>query len=262
MWDFLVAPLVPLSSSKRVLTISPTIMNLKDPQFGKSQFFWSLGSDVDSLKPPIRKLLADHPDLKRVAIFCWNNFWGEAHLRMWRQVLHDEQREVVAQECEGDFSSDLRALTQKLVSLKPDLIIASTNLGAFAKRKAELKSPASVLNTADLVEFVEDPNFPVAILEGQYMTDWKEPEAFSGAYLMKFGQLPLHEASKSYYALQAVVKAAELLQPGESLGDSIRRVKITKPDNTTIDFSLRHPYPNDSVASLRQVRNGRLVDVE
>lgn len=53
---------------------------------------------------------------------------------MWKEVLVTHNREIVPEECEKDFSSDLRSLTLKLSKSNPDIVIGSNLIGIFAKR--------------------------------------------------------------------------------------------------------------------------------
>jgi branched-chain amino acid transport system substrate-binding protein len=259
LWDFLTLPLVPLSASTKTLTISPTVMDVAPGALSKSDYFWSLGSRVASLRPPTEKFLALNPNAKQVGIFCWSNPWGEAHLAMWRQAIQTGGRGLGGVECDNDFTSDLRPLVRRLVSRKPDAIFASTSIGTFAKRLSETRYPGVILSTSDIQEQLRDRSFDKKLLEGYYFTDWKEPEDFSRRYTKRFGATPFHEASKSYYALQALKEAALLRRDGEPLAQSIRRVVITKPDGALIDFS-HHPFPNDTPATLFRVTQGVVVE--
>ena len=259
LWDYTVIPLIPLSASSKTLTISPLMMDFSPEHTSKSEYFWTLGSKVGSLKPPVERFLDLHPQANRIGIFCWDNPWGEAHLKMWREVAQTHGREVVVEACDGDFASDLRAVTRRMMAQKSELMMAATIISTFAKRISELKSPAPVLTTSDIRDSLRDPAFDKRLLEGYYFTDWKEPKEFADRYLKRFGTPPVHEASKSYYALIALRDAALAQREGEALADVIRRVVVKKTDGATIDFSKR-PYPNDSSATLFKVVNGEAVE--
>jgi branched-chain amino acid transport system substrate-binding protein len=259
VWDFLTLPLIPLSASAKTLTISPTAMDFSPGLLSQSPYFWSLGSRVESLRAPTQQFLNLHPQGKRVAIFCWDNPWGEAHLAMWRKAIQEGGRTIALEACEHDFASDLRPLTRRLLAQKPDLIFASTIIGTFAKRASELKSATVVLSTSDIRDNLRDPSFDKKLVEGYYFTDWKEPEEFSKRYSARFGTTPFHEASKSYYALIAIRDAALARKEGQTLAEAIRTITVTKSDGTTIDFS-QHPFPNDSPATLFRVTNGEPVE--
>jgi branched-chain amino acid transport system substrate-binding protein len=259
LWDFTVIPLIPLSASSKTLTISPLMMDFSPEHISKSDYFWTLGSKVGSLRAPLERFLDLHPEQKRIGIFCWENPWGLAHLEMWREVARARGREVVIEACDGDFASDLRAVTRRMVAQKSELMIAATIISTFAKRVSELKSTAPVLTTSDIRDSLRDSAFDKKLLEGYYFTDWKEPEEFSKRYHKRFGTPPVHEASKSYYALISIRDAALAKREGESLSDAIRRVVVKKEDGTTIDFSKR-PYPNESPATLFKVVSGEAVE--
>ena len=138
-------------------------------------------------------------------------------------------------------------------------MIAATIINTFAKRISELKSTAPVLTTSDICDTLRDPAFDKKLVEGYYFTDWKEPELFAKRYLQRFGTPPVHEASKSYYALISIRDAALLKRQEESLADAIHRVVVKKTDGTTVDFSKR-PYPNESPATLFRVVNGEAIE--
>lgn len=260
IWDFLVSPLIPLSKQSKTPTISPTVMDFVGTELAGSEYFWSLGSRVSSLEPATTKFLELHPGKTKTGIFCWNNFWGEAHLQEWRRMLAKSGRTIVSEQCESDFSSDLRAVALKIQTSKPELVLASTLIGTFARRLSELQSKVPVLSTADMLEELENAGFDKSLIENWYFTQWKDPEDFARKYEKKFGIPPIHEASKSYYALLALAEAWKGKKAGETLTESLRRVKLTKSDGGRIDFS-KQPFSNETVASLYQVKSGKAVEV-
>jgi ABC-type branched-subunit amino acid transport system substrate-binding protein len=260
LWDFLVTPLIPLSASSKTLTISPTAMDFSAEILSQSPYFWSMGSKVESLRTPTEQFLDLHPELKTVGIFCWNNHWGEAHLAMWRKVLQERGKTIAVEACEQDFSSDLRVVMRRIANPNPSMVFASTIIGTFAKRKFELKSTAFVLSTSDLLEVLRDPLFDKKMVEGYYFTDWRDPEEFRARYIKRFATTPIHEASKSYYALLSIKNAALIRKAGESLAYAIRRVSFKKSDGELIDFS-NQPFANNSPAYLYRVTNGEAVAV-
>jgi branched-chain amino acid transport system substrate-binding protein len=259
LWDFTVIPLIPLSAASKTVTIAPIMMDFSPEHVSKSDYFWTLGSKVGSLKPPLERFLDLHPDKKRIGIFCWDNPWGQAHLAMWKEVAQARGRQVVVEACDGDFASDLRAVTRRMVAQQSEIMIAATIISTFAKRIAELKSTAPVLTTSDIRDSLRDSAFEKKLLEGYYFTDWKEPQEFAKRYQKRFGTPPVHEASKSYYALISIRDAVLAKRERESLSDAIRRVVVKKEDGTTIDFSKR-PYPNDSPATLFRIVDGEAVE--
>ncbi len=260
IWDFLVSPLIPLSKQSKTPTISPTVMDFVGSELAGSEYFWSLGSRVVSLEPATIKFLEVNSGKTKTGIFCWNNFWGEAHLQEWRRVLAKSGRTIVSEQCESDFSSDLRAVSLKIQATKPELIFVSTLIGTFAKRLSELQSKVPVLSTADMLEELENTGFDKSLVEDWYFTQWKDPEDFAKKYEKKFGMPPIHEASKSYYALLALAEAWREKKSDETLTDSLRRVKLTKSDGGHIDFS-KQPFANETVASLYQVKSGKAIEV-
>jgi branched-chain amino acid transport system substrate-binding protein len=259
LWDFTVIPLIPLSASSKTLTISPLMMDFSPEQLSKSEYFWTLGSRVGSLQPPLERFLDLHPQGKRIGIFCWDNPWGQAHLKMWKEVAQARGREVVVEACDSDFASDLRAVTRRMVAQRSEIMIAATIISTFAKRMSEIKSKAPVLTTSDIRDSLKDSAFDKKLLDGYYFTDWAEPKEFAKRYLKRFGTPPVHEASKSYYTLISLRDAALLKRDDEELADAIRRVIVKKEDGTTVDFS-RSPYPNESPATLFKVVNGEVIE--
>ncbi len=261
LWDFLVVPLVSLSKRLSMPTISPTVMGMEGRELYGSPFFWSLGSQTSSLDDAVNRFFKLHPHKTRAAIFCWDNAWGEAHRLRWRKLIEQSALSLVAEKCEVDFASDLRGLTLAITQKNPEMIIASTILGTFAKRLAETKNTASVLTTSDLLEEIQNKDLDPKLIEGWYFTQWEDPPLFSERYKKKFGYSPLHEASNSYYAVMALAEAARTKTDKESLAESLKRVRIEKEDGRSISFA-EHPFANATQAGLYQYQNGivRRVD--
>lgn len=261
LWDFLVVPLVSLSKRHAMPTISPTVMGLENGELHSSPFFWSLGSQMSSLDNAVSRFFELHRGKTRTAIFCWENNWGEVHRRRWRTLIERSSLSLVAEKCEADFASDLRALTLAITQKKPEMIIASTILGTFAKRLAEAKNTAVVLTTSDLLEEIQNKELDQSFIDGWYFTQWQDPPGFSEKYMKKFGYQPRHEASNSYYAILALVDAARSKKVGDSLTESLRQVRIEKEDGRAISFA-QHPFANTTKAELYRYTKGEIVRVD
>lgn len=175
-------------------------------------------------------------------------------------MISENNLSVAAENCESDFGSDLRAVALALSRAKPDLMIASTIIGTFAKRLSELHSTAAVLATSDMLEELNNPGLDKALVEGWYFMQWEDPKDFAAQYRQRYGEAPQHEASKSYYALKALVEATRVRKSGQALVEALRSIKIQKSDGDIIDFS-KHPFPNQTKAKLFKVSKGQAEEV-
>ena len=77
MWSFITNPLIPIAEDKKVVLISPTVMD-KSVE-GESDYFYTLGHTVDSQRNAVNKFLEMNPGAKTAAVFCWDDAWGRSH---------------------------------------------------------------------------------------------------------------------------------------------------------------------------------------
>ena len=128
VWAFLSNPLVPLSESNKIITISPTVMD--NSVEGTSTYFFTMGHTTSSIKSAIEKFFDVNPSAKTVGIICVNaNTWGRAFTKAYEDVIKERGKEIVVKSCSNDNNViDYRLEAAKIKEAKPDLVLVNGQL--------------------------------------------------------------------------------------------------------------------------------------
>ena len=258
VWSMLANPLVPLSQQSKLVTISPTLMDSSAE--GSSPYFFSLGHSVSKLQGAVEKFFTANPAVKSVAILCWDDAWGHAHVDLWKQVIAAKNLELLEVSCQGDFTHDYKAEISRLARKKPDALIVGHMVDVVAKRLAEQNFHPVILSTSNVVEHLVSGSLPPTLVEGFYYTDWAPGESFTTRFIKRFGKQPLVEAQNHYEALRALALAAANRKNDETLVTALRRVRF-QGETDLIDFN-QGPFANLGLPDLYRVQSGVVNKVQ
>jgi len=257
VWSFITNPLIPLADQKKVVLISPTVMD-KSVE-GKSDYFYTIGHTVGSQRDSVRKFLASNATAKTATILCWNDAWGQAHEQLFKEVMAERGVKLLGEECTNDFGSNYRTELAKLQALKPDVLFATPGTIAFYKTRHELGVTTPTLTTNIVIDGLENQNMPRELAQGLYFTEWTPNQAFVDSFKKMYGKTPIMEAQNHYEAVRALAKAMEN-NPDDVLA-GLRTVKYEGIAGT-IDFTGDHTQVNQENAKLYIVGESEYVEVK
>jgi ABC-type branched-subunit amino acid transport system substrate-binding protein len=225
---------------------------------GKSDYFFSMGYRIESLRGAVESFFAVNSAVKSAAILCWDDAWGRAHVKLWREIAHRHGVSIVDEVCESDFGNDYRTAVTRIVAKKPDAVIISFYADRVMQRMKEQSFNPRILTTSDMVEALSVRKAEPIVVEGAYFTYWTPSEDFVRAFRAKFNRDPILEAHNHYEALRSLARGIEANPESPNLG-----LKQVKYDGVAgpIDFS-QAPYPNLGVAKLYRTENGGWREVE
>ncbi len=252
VWSFLANPLIPLSEKSKIIVISPTLMDASAE--GQSPYFFSLGHSIARLRDSVAKFFDLNPAVKTVAILCWDDAWGQAHLKLWKEVAAAKGILLVDESCQGDFTHDYKTEITRLARKKPNALIIGHMVDVVTKRLAEQNFHPVLLSTSNVVELLLSGALAPQMVEGFYYTDWAPSASFRDRFMKRFGAEPLVEAQSHFESLRAISLAAAQQKSGESLVESLRRVHF-QGETDLIDFS-QGPFVNLGMPELYQVKSG------
>jgi len=250
VWDFLTNPLIPLASRDKVVLFSLTVM--PDAAERADRYFFTMGERRETLRPAVDLFFKRNPDVKRVAILCWEDPWGQSYLRIWREVAERNGVKIENVLCTIDFNNDFRADVTKIAAKPVDGVIIAHMSDVVLQRMKEQKLNVKVLTTSNVVEDIKIKKAPKELFEGVYMTDWKPNDEFIQRFRAKFNTDPVVEAHNSYEALRSIAKA--LSSGDEDVATSLRAVKYNGVAGP-IDFTTS-TSGNYSDAHLYRVHDG------
>lgn len=251
VWDFITKPLIPLATKDKVVLFSPNVV--PDSFDNSSPYFFTMGARVGLTRDAVELFFRSNPDIKRVGIFCWDDPWGEAYHRVWKEVAAANQVVVESSICNSDFSNDYRTEVTKMAAKKVDAVIIAHMAGTILSRMKEQKFHPKVLATSNVVEDLKVNNSPKELFEGVYFTDRVSNEGFLRAFKAKFNQEPVVEAHNSYEALRSIAKAINT--GNQDLAGAMSKVKYQGVAGP-IDFS-RSFAGNQARAKLYKVLDGQ-----
>lgn len=256
VWSFITNPLIPLSAADRIPLISPTVMDASVEQ--KSDYFFTLGYRIDSIREAVRQFFIVNKDVKSVAILCWDDAWGQAHRKLWKEVALERGVKITDEVCQNDFGNDYRLDVTRVGGNKPDAIITSMYADLVLQRMREQNISAKVLTTSDMVEALAVRNAAPGLVEGAFFTYWKPSEQFIAAFRARFGKEPILEAHNHYESLRSVARAFKANPTNPLLGlQSVKYEGVAGP----IDFT-KGPFANYGEGKLYRVHEGKPVVVE
>ena len=249
VWAFLANPLVPLSETNKIITISPTVMD--NSVEGTSTYFFTMGHTTSSLKGAIEKFFDVNPSAKTVGIICVNaNTWGRAFTKMYEDVAKEKGKSIILESCSNDNNvPDYRLEAAKIKEAKPDLILIDGWGDKAVKAIRNLGVNSPIIADSNLVDgFENSGSVSLEQLNNVFVIDWRPNQDFSLKYKAKYGKYPVLEAQNSYEMIRSIAKAYE--NNPTNLLEGLKKVKYESVDGN-IDFtSGSNITPNKSEAKL------------
>ena len=251
IWAFITNPLIPLAGKDRVILVSPTAMQESVEQ--TNEYFFTMGERIESISGAVDSFFKLNKDIKTVGIFCWDDTWGQAYLKVWKERASANGVKVEAISCSIDFNNDFRTDVAKMSAKKVDGVIIAHMGDVILQRMKEQRFSAKVLATSNVIEDIKVKKAPRELFEGVYITDWRPSDDFLSKFQQKFGRDALVEAHNSYETLHSIAKA---LKSSET--ETLKALRTVKYDGVAglVDFSSSS-FANHSTAQLYRVKNGK-----
>ncbi len=206
VWAFLTQSMIGLAERNKVPLISTGYFREKCPKDGK--YFFSVSEQASDSTPAYSRLLAAHPEMKRVAIVMFDDGeWGEMNTRAVQQAAKETGREVVEIYRTQDMHADFRAALPGVVAKRPDVIFIFHEPVITTKPLRELKYKGAIVHSNALGEQIWDTGKAAELFEGVYFLDNQQSEAFTKRFQAASGKLPLLEPQDGYDALAVAVEA-------------------------------------------------------
>ncbi len=256
VWDFVTNPLVPLTKTSKKILLSPTVVPAAIES--ESEYFFTLGHQLPLVREATDKFFALNPDIKTVAILCWDNAWGRAYVAQWKQILEGRGIKVVYERALYDFDYDYKSDAAAMAAKRPDAVLMEFQTERIIKRMHELKFYPKILSTSDLLLAKFNKLLPDSELEGGYFIDWDAPEDFRKSFQAKFGHAPMFEAFSHYQAVKSLAQAFEL-KHGDLLS-SLKSVRLEQAGEI-VDFS-RGFAANFGKGELKKFSGGAAVNAQ
>jgi len=254
-WSILTNPLIPLSQQDKVIVISPTVMDASVES--RSDYFFTLGYRVDSVRGPVRQFLKDNPDIMKVAFLCWDDAWGLANLAIWKEEVESKGLTVVDTICEHDYSSDFRTHVTKVSAKKPDAVFIGMYPERVSKRMKELGLSWKIFTTSVVLEVLGVPEIGNDILNGMYFAYWPPTSEFHQAFKSKYNEDPILEAHNHYEVIRSLARVL-----GEDRSSALSKLKNLHYPGLTGEIDFSHgPFANLGVGRLMKIENGAFIDL-
>jgi branched-chain amino acid transport system substrate-binding protein len=255
-WSVLTNPLIPLAEKYKIVTISPTVMDASIES--KSDYFFTMGYRVESIKAPLERFYQLNPQIKKVVFLCWDDAWGKANLKVWQEVAKEKGVDVADTICQGDYGNDFRTDVTRAAAKKPDAIFVGMYAERVAKRARELGLKATIFTTSVVLEPLVEPSVDKTLLEGMYLAYWQPHQKFIDLYRKTYQEEPLLEAHNHYEVVRSIAKALE--KSPENVREGLRRLRYNGVAGM-IDFKAP-PIVNEGPAKLMKIEGGKMVEVE
>ncbi|MCC6933339.1 MAG: ABC transporter substrate-binding protein [Deltaproteobacteria bacterium] len=254
IWNFLIASFMPLAGRDGVLHLA----SLTAPVTQSPETFFSVGTKSSSITNALNVFFENNKDIKRAAIFAWDDDWGKGYLEQWKTASKKYNVEIIYQNLNpNNFSYDYRADVAKAINKKPDLVFISHHAQIIIKLFAEQKYFPKFLSTNNITEIWYRKLLDSKLLDGVYYTDWPPEGNFVTAYQKRFGDYPLFSAGDNYDMGKLIVAALKNNKTNPaSFIQNYKGPSVTG----SLDFTTSH-WGNYSEASLMKVINGKLTNV-
>jgi branched-chain amino acid transport system substrate-binding protein len=251
IWAFITNPLIPLAAKDNVILVSPTAMQESVEQ--TNSHFFTMGEKIQSISGAVDSFFRLNKDIKTVGIFCWDDTWGQAYLKVWKERAAANSVQVDAELCNVDFANDFRTDVAKMAAKNVDAVIIAHMGDVILQRMKEQRFSPKVLATSNVIEDIKVKKTPQELFEGVYITDWKPSDAFLDKFKQKYGVDAAVEAHNSYETLRSLAKA---LKASEK--DTLQALRMLKYEGVAgpVDYSSSS-FANHSVAQLYRVKSGQ-----
>ena len=255
VWNFLISALIPVAGNNGIVHMAP----LAAPANNPPSTFFSLGNKPETNADALDRFFSLHPEIKKAAIFGWDESWGHGYIREWEKACRNHGVQVVYKFLNPlNWAYDYRSDVTKVIRKKPDVVIIAHQTEIIIKLFAEFKFKPMFLSTSNFVEVWHRKLLPDSLLEGVYFTDWPPSNEFIRKFEQRYDVYPLFSASDNYDIGRVIVEALRH-NPGNP-SDYIRTLKY-QGGTGEIDFTNSY-WGNNSKASLMQIRDGKMVKIE
>lgn len=234
VWSFITNPLIPVAEQKKVVLISPTVMDASVEK--ASPYFYTVGHTTDSQKAAIEKFFDTNSGVKTIAVLSWKDAWGASNRNLLLSVAEERGVKVVFDESLNDFSATYQNEITKVKATNPDAIYFTTALADTVLRKIKDLGLGDkpVLTVSLAIDAIEVNKTPVSYLKNVYLINWFANSDFTAKFNSEYGMNPIIEAQNSYDSVRAVAQA---LIKGGDFNTAIKTVKFTGAEGYTIDFT-------------------------
>jgi len=257
VWAFITQPMIPLANRSNILLISPTVVpeSISDP----GRWFYSMGAESELSAPAISEFFEIHSKFKRVAIFAWDDPWGDSVRKIWKREIEKHGMTVVREVSVRDFDYDYRTDVARVVAEKPEIILISYQADRIVKALQERKFSVAILSTEMIEENLLNESLPWVSAQGIYAWSRRPTTEFQERFRAKYGEEANYLAQNSYDAIHAIARAHVLSQTGD-LSGALRRVQFEGVSGP-IDFR-QTSWGNRTPALLYRITGRDMVPVD
>lgn len=259
VWSQLTNVMMPISKSDKIILLSPSVVaaSVDSP----SEYFFTMGPKIELAKNALIKFFDLRPTIKQVALFCWDNPWGNSYTKIWEEALQQKNIKIVFRSCNpNDFAYDYRTDVAKAVRAMPDAFLIAHDSEKILKLLAEFNYHRPVLSTSNIVEVFTNGMLPKTLSDEIYFTDWPPNQEFQRAFEKRYAKQAILEAHDAYEITRSALRAFEISAPGLDFLGALRKISYLGVSGR-IDFS-RSFSVNYASASLMRIRNGHIEQVE
>jgi branched-chain amino acid transport system substrate-binding protein len=215
-WDFTTNSLLPLAGRDRqlifVTSCLPESLNLAQT----AGFGFTNAVSVTEESKPFAQFIAAR-QVKRLVIVYANNSWGQAQLKVYRELALSQAAQVLEEvSSQGFDENEWAQILPRIKAKSPDailLILNKNDIEVFLRRAHEVGLRGAFFaskNAFDAFRLTKNPG----IYEGLCFTyPYEQVQAHAGfnqAYQAKFREAPRIYADNTYDALWVLIKAYEL----------------------------------------------------
>ena len=257
VWAFITQPMIPLANRSNILLISPTVVpeSISDP----GRWFYSIGAESELSAPAISKFFEIHSQLKRIAIFAWDDPWGDSIRQIWKREIEKHGMTIVREVRVSDFDYDYRTDVAKVVAEKPEIILISYQADRIVKALQERKFSAVMLSTEMIEENLLNGSLPWESAQGIYAWSRRPTSEFQERFRAQYGEEANYLAQNSYDAIHAIALARVISKTGD-LAEALRQVQFEGVSGP-IDFR-QTSWGNRTPALLYRIIGRNLVHVD
>ena len=258
VWSFVTNPMVSSAESKKVVLISPTVMDASVEK--ANDYFFTTSHTVQSQRKAIETFFEKNPDVKTAYSLCWNDSWGKANSGLMKKVAEERGVKILGEDCTANFSGTYLEEATKVKGAHPDAVLLTTAFAEIPVKKIrDLGINVPILTTPAVIDAVESRKVDKELFRNVYFTNWLANDDFANRFYRKYGQYPWIEAQNHYEAIRAIAKA---LENSDDVAFGLRKVKYEGVDGE-IDFTGGDQIrANKAVAKLYTLVGKDFVEVK
>lgn len=257
VWNHLTEPLVPLADRKKILLISPTVV--EHSVQNKSPYFYTLGNKIELMQSATNLFLSKFNPNTKVALVIWNNTWGQGYKKHWQTAIKKNKLIEVATLEISDYGTTLNTEALKIKTKGAEVVLIPYLAERLSRRLAEISFNPVILTNYDIFETYFDKNTDKSFFEGLFYYDWKYAPEFLASYEKQFKERSYFKAGHSYDAVQVLVNA--LLLNFEDPQKAMGQVSIQGVCGS-IDFTKGNFAGNFAKSSLFKIENQKILEIQ